>query len=246
MKAMIFAAGLGTRLQPLTGKMPKALVPVSGKPLLEHVIEKLKDAGFDEIIVNVHHFSGQVVRFLAEKNNFGIRIEISDETDLLLDTGGGIKKAVAFFDDEKPFLVHNVDIFSNADLHKIYDFALKSNALATLLVSKRQSSRYLLFDKNRRLAGWLNDTTGEVKSPYKNLNINDCEKLAFGGIHVVSPGIFKLMDTWTGKFSIIEFYLSVCDKHEICAYMPENLKLLDVGKMDSLGIAEKFLQGKQG
>ena len=231
---MIFAAGLGTRLKPLTDTMPKALVPVSGKPLLEHIIEKLKSAGFDEIIINVHHFSEQIALFLAEKNNFGIRIEISDETDLLLETGGGIKKAAAFFDDGKPFLVHNVDIFSNADLREMCDFSLKTNALATLLVSKRQTSRYLLFDENGRLAGWFNEKTGEVKSPYKNLNINNYEKLAFGGIHVISPKIFELMNNWTGKFSIIDFYLSLCDKHKICAYVPENLKLLDVGKVDSL------------
>ena len=242
MKAMIFAAGLGTRLKPLTDTMPKALVPVNGKPLLEHIIEKMKTASFDEIIVNVHHFSEQIAGFLAEKNNFGIRIEISDETDLLLETGGGIKKAAAFFDCGKPFLVHNVDIFSNVDLCEMYDFSLKNNALATLLVSKRQTSRYLLFDENKNLAGWLNEKTGEVKSPHKNLNINHYEKLAFGGIHVISPQIFKLMDDWNGKFSIIDFYLSICDKHKICAYAPENLKLLDVGKVDSLDIAERFLK----
>ena len=151
MKAMIFAAGLGTRLKPLTDTMPKALVPIAGKPLLEHIITKLIAAGFDEIIVNVHHFADQIVDFLKSKNNFGIRIEISDETDLLLETGGGIKHASAFFDDGKPFLVHNVDILSNLDLSDFYQTSLKNNGLATLLVSERNSSRYFLFDDNAKL-----------------------------------------------------------------------------------------------
>ena len=131
MKAMIFAAGLGTRLKPVTDTIPKALVPVNGKPLLEHIILKIKNAGFDEIIVNVHHFPDQIIEFIELNNQFGIRIEISDERDRLLETGGGIKKAEWFFDDNQPFLVHNVDILSNLDLKKLYTNHLKSNSMAT-------------------------------------------------------------------------------------------------------------------
>src|ERR1035437_9615569 len=137
MKAMIFAAGLGTRLKPVTDNLPKALVPIAGKPLLEWVILKLKAAGFDEIIVNVHHFPNQIIDFLKGNDNFGIRIEISDESDSLLDTGGGIRNAAWFFDDGKPFLIHNVDILSNVDLKALYHQHLRTNSLATLVVSKR-------------------------------------------------------------------------------------------------------------
>ena len=144
MKALIFAAGLGTRLKPLTDKIPKALIPIGGKPLLEHVILKLKASGFNEIIVNVHHFPDQIIDFLKSKNNFDIRIEVSDERNLLLDTGGGIKNTAWFFDDGKPFLVHNVDILSNVDLNDLYNEHIHSDSLATLVVSKRDTFRYLL------------------------------------------------------------------------------------------------------
>src|SRR5664280_1226211 len=163
MKAMIFAAGLGTRLKPVTDNLPKALVPIAGKPLLEHVILKLKSAGFDEIIVNIHHFPDQIIDFLKANNNFSIRIEVSDERNLLLDTGGGIRRAAWFFDDEKPFLVHNVDILSNVDLKELYQQHLRSNSLATLVVSKRDTFRYLLFNDDNRLCGWINEKTGETK-----------------------------------------------------------------------------------
>src|ERR1035437_430043 len=157
MKAMIFAAGLGTRLKPITDNLPKALVPITGKPLLEHTILKLKSAGFDEIIVNIHHFPDQIIDFLKVNNNFGIRIEVSDERDQLLDTGGGIRKAKQFFDNGEPFLVHNVDILSNVDLAELYNQHLRTNSLATLVVSQRDTFRYLLFDNNLRLNGWINE-----------------------------------------------------------------------------------------
>src|SRR5690606_32019928 len=155
MKAMIFAAGMGTRLKPLTDTIPKALVPVGGKPLLQHIIEKLKRFGFNEIIINIHHFGQQIIDFVQENNSFDIRIEFSDEREQLLDTGGGIKKAAWFFDDNKPFLVHNVDILSNIDLQELYHFHLKNNTIATLLCSIRQTSRYLLFDTDNHLRGWI-------------------------------------------------------------------------------------------
>ena len=235
MKAMIFAAGLGSRLKPLTDTIPKALVPINEKPLLEHVIIKLKNAGFDEIIVNVHHFADQIIDFLQSQHNFGIRIEISDEREMLLETGGGIKKAASFFNDGKPFLVHNVDILSNVDLLDMYQQALKTNSMATLLVSRRNTFRYLLFDDNGNLQGWINEKTGETKSPHNDFNPGLFHKFAFGGIHVISPAIFELMnEQWTGKFSIMDFYLSVCNKAVIKAYAPENLKLIDVGKLDTI------------
>lgn len=242
MKAMIFAAGLGTRLKPLTDNMPKAMVEIAGKPLLEHVILKLKAAGFDEIIVNVHHFAEQIISFLEEKNNFGIHIEISDERELLLETGGGIKKAAAFFDDGKPFLVHNVDILSDINLFEFYQHNVANRAIATLLVSERSTSRYLLFDKENRLHGWINEKTGEIKSPYTNIIPSDYHKYAFSGIHVISPEIFAYMDKWNGKFSIIDFYLSIADKANIGCYVANGMQLIDVGKLDSLTEAENFIK----
>lgn len=239
---MIFAAGLGTRLKPLTDNMPKAMVPIAGKPLLEHIILKLIDARFDEIIINVYHFADQIIDFLKQKNNFGIRIEISDERDMLLETGGGIKKAAAFFNDGMPFLVHNVDILSDVDLDMFYLNHVSQNALASLLVSERETSRYLLFDIDQQLQGWINEKTGETKSPHTNFNPALYNKYAFAGVHVLSPAIFELMNDWNGKFSIIDFYLSIADKANIQGYCPNKLSLIDVGKLDSLVEAEEFLK----
>lgn len=241
MKALVFAAGLGTRLKPLTDTMPKALVPIDGKPLLEHVLRKLIANGFDEIIINVHHFADQIISFLGENNNFGVRIAISDERDALLETGGGIKKAAWFFDDGQPFLVHNVDILSNIDLGKLYRYHLEHRSLATVVVSPRDTARYLLFDDDLRLNGWTNIKTGEVKSPFETLDVSSFRRLAFSGIHVISPRMFELMAGWNGKFSVIDFYLAVASQTEIKGFVPENLKMIDVGKIDSLHEAELFL-----
>jgi len=240
MKAMIFAAGLGTRLKPVTDNIPKALVPIAGKPLLEHVILKLKSAGFDEIIVNVHHFPDQIIDFLKANNNFSIRIEVSDERNLLLDTGGGIRKAAWFFDDEKPFLVHNVDILSNVDLKVLYHQHLRTNSLATLVVSKRDTFRYLLFDDNLRLSGWINEKTGETK-PINLKKIELYNKLAFAGIQVLSPKVFDLMKNLEPKFPIMDFYLSNAASQTITGFVPDNYNMLDVGKLDILDEAERFL-----
>lgn len=244
MKAIIFAAGLGTRLKPLTDTMPKAMVPVGGKPLLQHVIEKLKATGFDEIIINVHHFAEQIIDFVRAKNSFGIRVEFSDEREKLLNTGGGIKKAAAFFNDGKPFLVHNVDILSNIDLAQLYAAHLKNNAVAMLVCSPRATSRYLLFDEDNRLKGWINTQTEETKSPFPNFAPSGFKKLAFSGIHVLSPEIFGYMNDFPDKFSVIDFYLSVCGKRAVQAYVPQNLQLLDVGKLGSLEQAEEFISEK--
>ena len=222
MKAMIFAAGTGSRLKPLTDHTPKALIPIGGKPMLEHVILKLKSSGFDQIVINIHHLGNQIVD--------------------LLDTGGGIKKATSLLCGNEPFLIHNVDILSNVDLKKLYDTHVQTNPLATLLVSQRNTSRYLLFNKENRLCGWRNHETGEVKSYYPYFDPDQHNEYAFSGIHVLSPKILELMEEWTGKFSIINFYLAICAKTDIRAYMADNLKLLDIGKPETLAAAEEWLR----
>lgn len=244
MKAMIFAAGLGTRLKPLTNSMPKALVPISGKPLLEHVIEKLKAAGFNEIIINIHHFGDQIKDFVKSKNNFDIRIEFSDEQDRLLDTGGAIKKASWFFDNDKPRLIHNVDILSNVNLSAVYNEHIQNNATATLVVSDRDTFRYLLFDKYNNLQGWINKKTGETKSPHHNFNYSNYNELAFSGIQVLSAKAFEYMKDFPDKFSVIDFYLSICNKASVHAYITPEDSMIDVGKLDSLKEAEVFLQSR--
>jgi NDP-sugar pyrophosphorylase family protein len=245
MKALIFAAGLGTRLKPLTDNLPKALVPIAGKPLLEHIILKLKASGFNEIIVNVHHFPDQIIDFLKANGNFGIRIEVSDERDFLLDTGGGLKKAAWFFDDGKPFLVHNVDILSNIDLPALYNEHLMTNSIATLVVSTRETFRYLLFDKNMRLNGWINEMTGETK-PTKFEDISVFNKLAFSGIQVLSPEVFGLMQNPELKFPIMDFYLFNAGTQLITGYVPFCYKMLDVGKLNVLDDAEQFVRTISG
>lgn len=243
---MIFAAGLGTRLRPLTDNMPKALVPVAGKPMLERVILRLKEAGFNDITVNIHHFGEQIIGFLRAHDNFGTDIHISDERDVLLDTGGGIKKARPFLDGNEPFLVHNADILTDIDLTAFYRHHLESDAEATLLVSERKTSRYLLFDDNYHLHGWVNKSTGEVKPEEFIYQQGRLRELAFGGIHVISPSLFRFMDDeqWTGKFSIIPFYLSVCRKTHIQGYPLQGFQWFDIGKPETLQKAEQYCKDK--
>jgi len=243
MKALIFAAGLGTRLKPITDTLPKALVPIAGKPLLEHVILKLKVAGFDEILINVHHFPEQIIEFIRVNNDFGIRIEISDERDMLLETGGGIKKAAAFFDNNQPFLVHNVDILSTVNLQELYRQHQRTNPLATLVVSRRDTFRYLLFDDNQRLSGWINEKTGETK-PADLKHIQSYAKYAFSGIQVLSPKVFELMDAYPDKFPIMDFYLENMKNNTILGFVPADYKMIDVGKLNVLEEAEAFVSGK--
>lgn len=246
MKAMIFAAGLGTRLRPLTDHMPKALVPVCGEPLLYHVITKLKAAGYDELVVNVHHFAEQIVDYLAT-HDFGVPIHISDESDALLETGGGILHARPFLQGgEAPFLVHNVDILSNLDL-AWFRQQTPPEALATLLVSERQTSRYLLFDDSMHLCGWMDIRTGEVRSPYPGLDPSRCRRLAFSGIHNLSPRIFEAFSEMAvpARFPIMDFYLKACARYPIVGVQAQDLRLMDVGKADTLAQAEAFLQSAQ-
>lgn len=239
MKAMIFAAGLGTRLKPLTDQKPKALVEINGKPLLEIVIERLKFFGFNEIIINVHHFSNLVIEFLKQKNNFNISITISDETDLLLDTGGGLKKAAGFFSDSKPFLVHNVDILSNVDLGDLYQAHCSSNVLATLAVMKRNSSRFFLFDQDLILRGWKNMKTGvQIISRHDGPEL---QQLAFSGIHIISPEIFEQMNE-AGVFSITDSYIRLCRNNKILAYQHDGSLWMDLGKPENITRAEELFR----
>lgn len=244
MQAMIFAAGLGTRLKPLTAHMPKAMVSVGGKPLIRHVIEKLKASDAERIVVNVHHFAEQITDYLKDNNNFGVDIRISDESQKLLDTGGGIKKAAPLFLGDRPILIHNVDILSNVDLQRFYAEAdHESGVDALLLVSERKTKRYLLFNDDMRLVGWTNIETGEVKSPHEGLDLDKCHKYAFAGIHAFSPRLFPLFNGFGDKFGIIDFYLKACADHNIRGYLKKDLRLLDVGKLDTLKEAEDFISG---
>ncbi len=235
---MIFAAGLGTRLKPLTDTTPKAMIPVGGRPLLEHLILKMKDAGVTEIMINVHHFAEQIINFVKENNSFGLHIEFSDERELLLDTGGGLRKAQHFFDDG-PFLVHNVDILSNLDFSHLLASHKASGAMATLVVSARDTARYLLFDSEANLRGWTNIMTGELR-PH-GVTLEGLERLAFSGIQVLSPELFALMEHFPQKFSMIDVYLQSLAQHTLRGYVPEGFRMMDVGKIDTLDQAERFL-----
>lgn len=235
-QVMIFAAGLGTRLKPLTDTMPKALVRVGGQPLLWHVIMKLKAAGYERMVINVHHFADQIIDYLESNGNFGVDIRISDERDGLLETGGGIKKALPLFDPESPILIHNVDILSNLDFN-----TLPTDA-PLLVVSPRQTKRYLLFDEALRLQGWTNIETGEVRGvTSEEVKSEKFRMLAFSGIHVFHPSLLPLMADWPDRFPIMDFYLKACGDHLIRGFEVHDLRLLDVGKLDTLEQAEKFL-----
>ena len=249
MKAMIFAAGLGTRLKPLTDTCPKALVKVGDKPMLQHTIEHLIQHGFDEIIVNIHYLGNQIKDFLQQHNNFGIRIEISDETDEILETGGGLLKAQYFFDDEKPFLVCNADVFTNINLTNLYKAHLQKNPIATLAVRNRNSSRYLLFDDNDVMFGWENIKTNAVNIPRKiPAEIKEqlaphetypLHEFAFSGYHIISPEIFK-HQTRSGVFSMTDWYLDICAQQTILAYHHDDDIWIDIGSPEQLQKANEI------
>lgn len=253
---MIFAAGLGTRLRPFTDSMPKALLPLNGHTLLEWQIQKLKNAGITDIVVNVHHFADKIIEYLQENHNFGCNILISDERDRLLDTGGGLLKAKQLLldgDNNSPILACNVDILSNINIARLCE-AHRSDSLATLVVSERKTQRYLLFNSENRMIGWTNIATGEMRpaslaediSKMHNLADSDLQKLAFSGMQILSQDIFEHADTVLkekgDKFSLIDLYLSVCRSHIVRAYVPTNYCMLDVGKTDQLAQAELFVR----
>jgi NDP-sugar pyrophosphorylase family protein len=226
MKAMILAAGLGTRLKPITDSIPKALVVVNGKSLLEQSLDHLRKYGIIEVIINVHHFSKQVIDYLELHNNFDMEITISDESGELLDTGGGLKKASWFFRDGGPFLLRNVDVVSDLDLEKLKDYHDRNHGLVTLVVRERVTSRYLLFDKDLQLCGWENTKTGEKKSTRM---VNEYKNLAFSGIQMIDPGIFDLV-TETGKFSLTELYLRLSSENKIVGFIDKDSYWRDAGK----------------
>lgn len=243
---MIFAAGLGTRLKPITDTMPKAMVPVGGTPLIGHVIRRLQGCGFDDFVVNVHHFPDQIIDYLEANDHFGSSIAVSNEQPEPLETGGGIWAARELLMDgaepDDSFLVHNVDIISDLDIPWFIEQA-RPDALATLLVSSRQTQRYFLFNDEMRLVGWTNLATGEVRSPYHDLDVAACHKYAFAGIHLISNRIFEEMkkEKREGRFSIVDFYLSVAAREPIYGVVPPELHLIDVGKLDTLARAEEFI-----
>ena len=239
-RCMVFAAGLGTRLKPLTDTMPKALVPVAGKPLLQHTLEKLKASGIRDVVINVHHFADMIEDW-CNQHPMGMNVWFSDEREKLLETGGGIRHAVPLLKDATDgFLIHNVDILSNADLRALSRFG--RGKAAALLVSERQTSRYLLFDDDMRLVGWTNTQTGEVKSPYPGLDARKYRHYAFAGIHYMNPRLFPFFSEWPDRFSIIDFYLSVCNRQPIYGFVQPDLRLMDVGKAETVAAAETFYQ----
>jgi len=238
---MIFAAGLGTRLRPLTDHMPKAMVRVGEHPLLWHVIMKLKQAGVERMVVNVHHFAEQIEDYLKANDNFELDIRISDEREMLLETGGGIRKALPLLDPDSPVLIHNVDILSNVDLAGFYQDGEVSDAEACLLVSRRKTKRYLLFDENHRMRGWTNIQTGEVKPSQEILEAKPLEKLAFSGIHLLKPSLFPLLEAWPQRFPIMDFYIQNCGQHYFEGKENTDLQLIDVGKIDILEEVEKWI-----
>ena len=249
MKALIFAAGLGTRLKPITDTMPKALVPVGGKPLIEHVARKLKASGVDSAVVNVHHFANMIDEWVDNQDI--MPMDVSDERACLLETGGGVLHARPYLEDCGHFLIHNVDIISDLDI-QWFASQVHEDAVATLLVSDRKTSRYLLFDpETMRLVGWTNVTTGEVRSPYADLDMTKCLKLAFSGIHIMSDMVFAVLDEYARekyqgvsapRFPIMDFYLDACARSGIYGVVAENLRLVDVGKFDTLEAAEGVLR----
>ncbi|MBR1405470.1 MAG: NTP transferase domain-containing protein [Bacteroidales bacterium] len=298
MKALIFAAGLGTRLRPLTDTMPKAMVPVAGKPLLGHVLERLVSSlascpcpsgssspcpsgenglgtvdRLTEAVVNVHHFPDQIISYLASRD-WGVPVRVSDERDFLRDTGGGLLYAEPLLQRcpsvsghgpvvSDRILVHNVDILSNLDFRWLLAQA-PADALSTLVVSERPTQRYFLFreeDSGLRLVGWTHVATGEVRTPFPDLDVTSCRKLAFAGIHLVSPQIFEAFRSLgfasagdppvpgaapsasaaPRKFSITDFYLAACARYPIYGVVPPDFRMMDVGKVDTLAAAETFL-----
>lgn len=238
-KAMLFAAGLGTRLKPFTNNHPKALAVVNGKTLLERNILYLKKSGITDLVINVHHFADQIISFLKDNQNFGINIQVSNESEEVLETGGGLKKAIPLLNDAETIIVMNADILSNLDVNKLIAFHQEKKSLATLAVTKRETSRYLLFE-NEELVGWENLKTGEVKMPKPKPSENT-NQLAFSGIQVLSKEFLsKILQE--GKFSIIETYLSLCATEKIHAYNHTGDVLIDVGKPEAIEKASEFFE----
>jgi NDP-sugar pyrophosphorylase family protein len=240
MKAMIFAAGLGTRLKPLTNNKPKALVEIGGITLLEVVIRKLIFYDCKDIIINIHHFADDIIQFVHDNNSFGINILFSDEREKLLETGGGLKKAKHFFDDGKPFLVCNADVMTDLNIKELYKAHLNNNSIATIAVQNRSTSRYFLFDKNDDLCGWTNVKTGAIKMS-KSIDIKTTKKLALSTTHIIDPKIFEYLPE-ADYFSMVDLYLEVAKHESIKAYVHDADLLMDIGKIEELDKAENAVE----
>ena len=236
MKAMILAAGLGTRLKPFTDAHPKALATINGKSLLQRNIEYLSSFGITDVVVNVHHFPDQITDTIKNNNGFGSNVIISDEKDEVLETGGGLVNARNFLDDSGAFVLMNVDVLTDLDMGKMAEQHVASKSLATLAVSNRKTNRYFLFDELEILCGWKNNKTGEQKIR------RESEKYipkAFSGIHIISPSIFPLIKR-KGKFSMVDVYLDLCKTQTITGFDHSMSKFIDVGKPESIAIAEEI------
>ena len=236
MKAMIFAAGLGTRFKPWTNDHPKALALVNGKSLLQKNVEYLQQFGIREVIVNVHHFANQIYAAIKKNNGWGSTLYISDETEQLLDTGGGLLKVKKWLSNKESFITINVDILTNLDLNKLIAFHQQHKPLISFGVMDRKTSRYFLFDENKRLCGWRNKKTGEEKIVLQKPGL--VEK-AYSCVAVFEPTVFSLIP-FTGNFSLVDVYLSLARDHLILGYDHSNDKLVDVGKPESILIAESL------
>jgi len=240
LKALIFAAGLGTRLKDHTIDKPKALVQLAGKPLLQHAIEKLIQHQISDITINVYHFADQIITFIENHPFPGVTIHISDEREELLDTGGGLKNAEVYLAGNEPILIYNVDVISNLDLNELKDHHLNSGSLVTLVVRHRETSRYLMFDQNLQLAGWKNFSTGETKIS-RETTFNNALPYAFSGIQIIQPELFKLI-TEKGKFPIMDLYLRLAKAESIHGFVDNSSIWMDLGKPDQLQLAEKLVR----
>ena len=264
MKAMIFAAGLGTRLKPITDTLPKALVPVCDKPLIEHVARKLFASGIDEAVVNIHYFADKVEEWVntrewivtshSAKREGKMLFEISDERELLLETGGAVLHARRYLEGCGRFLIHNVDILSNCDI-RWFESQVREDAIATLLVSDRKTTRFLLFDPlTMRMVGWMNTDTGDYSVVSLDIIPSQCRALAFSGIHILSDKVLLLMEEYVRekglpidkvkgtRFPIMSFYMWLAAKHPVYGVVADNLEFIDVGKLDALKSAEDFIR----
>lgn len=246
MKAMIFAAGLGTRLAPLTDTCPKALIEVGGRPMLRRAIERLRDAGVSEITVNVHHHAGMIKDYIAA-NDFGVAIRVSDESSCLLDTGGGVVKAASMLRGDGPVVLYNADIFTDFPLREMMECHCTSGADVTLLADSRETSRYLLFDASGRMTGWRNVSTGETRSPFPAEVTDRSRQLAFGGVHIINPCVIDRMSEYMpkGKFSITPFYIEACCELDIRTYTPSgSYTWIDIGRPASLARAREMAKSR--
>lgn len=254
MNAMIFAAGLGTRLKPYTDDRPKAMVEVAGRPMIAHQLLRLRAAGFRRVVINVYHYANQIIDYVNANDGFGLNVAFSDESGSLLDTGGGIRKALPLFGTDSPILIHNVDIFSNADLALLYRHHQNSDAEASLLVSRRNTSRYFVFDKQDNLVAWKNMQTGEVRTSHESKREalaaldGDDEELrlrAFAGIHVISPSLFPLLERGDEVFSITSFYWQQAATRRIRGIeAPDGFRWVDAGKPEALAKAAEIANSK--